>query len=343
MYKSKSSFTMTNMDNKTIVIDTLRHVQHERIPYQLDLTAEMEIKLRDALGPGFFDTVDNCFALERNEEFTSIDANHKRDMFGVEWLLDQRGDFGIVENCVLKEPSLKGYSFPEPNENLIREKCGRLVSTRNKDKFSMYIIGFSLYERAWSLRGIENLLMDMVVNPSFIGELFERIVEYNLAVAKIAMEYPIDGIFFGDDWGQQRGLIMGPDYWRRFIKPPLRVMYAYVKSQNRFLCQHSCGDIHELFGDLIELGLDMYNTFQPEIYEVPKIKKEFGSLLTFYGGISTQKVLPFGTPEEVRKETRNMMKIMGTGGGYVVAPTHSMPADIPVENVQAFLDVVRNQ
>lgn len=331
------------MNNKTLVIDTLNHIQHETIPYQLDLTDEMEMKIQAALGPAFLNTVDNCFALERNEEFTFIDEHRKRDMFGVVWLLDQKGDFGIVENNLLGEPTLNGYSFPEPHEELIRKKCERLVEPCNREKFSMYTIGFSLYERAWSLRGIENLLMDMVINPSFVFELLERIVEYNLSVLKIVMEYPIDGIFFGDDWGQQKGLIMGPDHWRKFIKPSLNTMYAYVKSHNRFLCQHSCGDIHELFGDLIDLGLDMYNTFQPEIYHVAHIKKEFGSLLSFYGGISTQRLLPFGTPEEVRKETRNMMDIMGKGGGYVVAPTHSMPPDIPIENVQAFLDVVQNQ
>jgi len=120
-------------------------------------------------------------------------------------------------------------------------------------------------------------------------------------------------------------------------------MYSYVKSRGRYLCQHSCGDIHEVFGDLIELGLDMYNTFQPEIYDVKKVKEEYGNDLTFYGGISTQTVLPFGSPDEVRQETRKMMDIMGVNGGYVVAPTHSMPPDIPVENVIAFLDVVRNQ
>ena len=331
------------MNNKKLVIDTLNHLQNKIIPYQLDLTTDMENKIRKELGNDFFKGVDNCFVLERNEEFIPIDSHRKKDMFGAVWLLDQQGDFGVVENCILENPSLGSYSFPEPDERLIREKCERLTSAENADKFSMYIIGFSLYERAWSLRGIENLLMDMVINPAFVKELFEKIVEYNLGVIKIVTEYPVDGIFFGDDWGQQKGLIMGPEYWRKFIKPELETMYSYVKSRGRYLCQHSCGDIHEVFGDLIELGLDMYNTFQPEIYDVKKVKEEYGNDLTFYGGISTQTVLPFGSSDEVRQETRKMMDIMGVNGGYVVAPTHSMPPDIPVENVIAFLDVVRNQ
>jgi uroporphyrinogen decarboxylase len=331
------------MNDRNLVIKTLKHQACETIPYQLDLTSDMETKINSELGSDFLSGVDNCFALERNEEFSMIDSHRKKDMFGAVWLLDQMGDFGVVENCLLPEPTLKNYVFPKPDEEKIREKCSRLVSKRNKQKFSMYTIGFSLYERAWSLRGVENLLMDMILNPSFVHELFENIVEYNLGVAKIAMEYPIDGIFFGDDWGQQKGLIMGPGYWKTFIKPSLGTLYAAIKGKGKYLCQHSCGDIHEVFGDLIDLGLDMYNTFQPEIYDVPKIKSEFGKDLTFYGGISTQQVLPFGTAAEVKQTTRKMMEIMGTRGGYVVAPTHSMPNDIPIDNVLAFLDVVQNQ
>jgi len=330
-------------NNKNLVIDTLNHIDNIRIPFQMDLTAEMEDKINKELGTEFLKTVNNCFALERNESFIKLDEKHQQDMFGAVWLMDEQGDFGVVNNPALTNPSVEGFSFPEPDEKLIREKCEHLVSTKNKDVFSMYLIGFSLYERAWSLRGVENLLMDMVLNPSFVTELFERIADYNISVIKIVREYPVDGIFFGDDWGQQRGLIMGPDYWRKFIKPALKRMYSYVKDSDKYLCQHSCGDIHEVFGDLIDLGLDMYNTFQPEIYDVGKIKQEFGSNLTFYGGVSTQTVLPFGTPEEVRSQTKKMMDIMGSNGGYVVAPTHSMPVDIPIENMLSFLDVVQNQ
>jgi uroporphyrinogen decarboxylase len=331
------------MNNRQITLDTIRHKQCDQVPYQLDLTSDMEKKLIAELGPDFLTEIDNCFALERNEEFVYVDDRRRKDMFGAVWLLDQQGDFGVVENCMLPEPSLKGYDFPLPEEKLIREKCERLTAPQHSDKFSMYIIGFSLYERAWCLRGMENLLMDMVINPDFVEELFESIVDYNNAVSTIVMEYPVDAIFYGDDWGQQRGLVMGPDYWRKFIKPALGSMYSHVKDKGRYLCLHSCGDIHEVFSDLVDLGLDIYNTFQPEIYDVKKVKQEFGKDLTFYGGISTQSLLPFGTPDEVRKETREIMEIMGKDGGYVAAPTHSMPPDIPVENVQAFLDAVRNQ
>ena len=331
------------MNNRDLVIDTLHHVERDTVPYQLDLSGDMRQKVSDELGEEFFGTIDNCLALENNEEFVQLNVYRKQDAFGVIWLMDQVGDFGVVDNCLIPEPDVNLYRFPSPNEKLIRRKCECLVEAKQRGKFAMYTIGFSLYERAWSLRGIENLLMDMVAEPTFVSALFDRIVEYNLAVVDIASEYPIDGIFFGDDWGQQKGLIMGPTYWRRFIRPALNKMYDSIKSKGLYLCQHSCGDIHEVFGDLIDMGLDIYNTFQPEIYDVQAIKREYGKDLSFYGGVSTQHVLPFGTPDEVKEQTRTMLEIMKPNGGYIAAPTHAMPNDIPVENMLAFLDVVRNQ
>jgi len=110
-----------------------------------------------------------------------------------------------------------------------------------------------------------------------------------------------------------------------------------------YVAQHSCGDISEIFPDLIELGLDIYNTFQPEIYDVAEMKRLYGDKITFYGGISTQTLLPEAAPEEVKSEILRLMSILGKNGGYIVAPTHSMPNDIPTENILAFFEVVQNQ
>src|SRR5690554_2259773 len=316
------------MDKRQLVIDTINKKEREVLPFHLDLSEKVHERLIEHFGdPEFEDKIGNSLALERNESFTKLDDLREQDMFGVIWNKLQEGDFGVVEHYQLSEPSLKGYKFPRPNEELIRAKCNRLV-TKYPRIFTMYTIGFSLFERAWTLRKMDNLLMDFVLNPKFAEGLLDKITEYNLAVINIVKEYDIDCIFFGDDWGQQRGLIMGPEYWRRFIKPCLAVMYETAKAGGFYVAQHSCGDIHEIFPDLIEIGLDIYNTFQPEIYDVEKIKKEYGKYLTFYGGISTQQLLPTASPERVKSEMRRLMKIIGEGGGYIVAPTHAMPDDI---------------
>jgi uroporphyrinogen decarboxylase len=313
------------------------------LPFQLDLTDDTRSRLADYYGDtGFESRIGNALALERNEIITPIDEVHVRDMFGVKWTREQKGDFGVVQEYLLAEPSLQGYSFPEPDDVGIREKCRRLVACRDR-QYTMYIIGFSLFERAWSLRGMEDLLVDFIANPAFVEELLDRIVEYNLKVVDIVAQYPIDCIFFGDDWGQQKGLIMGPGYWRAFIRPRLRRMYGHVKSKGMRVAQHSCGDIHEVFPDLIEAGMDIYNTFQPEVYDIAEMKKLYGGRVTFYGGVSAQQLLPRATPAEVRTEVRRLMELLGTEGGYIVAPTHSIPDDVPVENILAFLEAVENQ
>jgi len=313
------------------------------VPYQLDLTEAVAERLKQYLNcSDISEEAGNYLAKARNESFTALAAGKKQDMFGVIWQEVETGDFGTVVNQLLPEPDLTDYSFPEPDRELIREKCRRLEK-ESGEKFTMYIIGFSLFERAWTMRGMEELLMDFIRYPDFTRELFQRIAKYNLKVIDIVADYDIDCIFFGDDWGQQRGLIMGPKYWRQFIKPPLARMYRYARERGFYLAQHSCGDVAAIFPDLIELGLDIYNTFQPEIYDVEFMKKEYGAKLTFYGGISTQQLLPRATPEEVKKETRRLMNILARNGGYIVAPTHDIPEDVPLENVLAFLEVVQNQ
>jgi len=107
--------------------------------------------------------------------------------------------------------------------------------------------------------------------------------------------------------------------------------------------QHSCGAIQELFPDLIDMGLDIFNTFQPEVIDVAFCKREYGQHLTFYGGISTQQVLPRVSPDELRHVINEMIALIGQDGGYIVAPTHSIPRDVPPENIVTFIETVQAQ
>jgi uroporphyrinogen decarboxylase len=120
-------------------------------------------------------------------------------------------------------------------------------------------------------------------------------------------------------------------------------MYAAVKSKGKFVIQHSCGDVSDIYPDLIDIGLDCYQTFQPEIYDIAAIKREYGGDLSFWGGVSTQRLLPFATPDGVRDKTVEIMRIMGKGGGFIASPTHAIPGDVPPENVEAMIDVFQNQ
>lgn len=335
------------MTKRERVIAALQHKESDIIPFTADFTEqEYEKMVRYTKNPEFLKTLDCHLNYTQYWAWPTEMPQKKerfRDEYGVIW--NRSGadkDIGVVEEPYVIDLEDYNYTFPEINEKRLREEYRELLENKG-DAFTFTGIGFSMYERAWSLCGIQNVLMDMVTNELELQRLLNDICEYNLKILDIALEYDFDAIYFGDDWGQQRGLIMGPERWRKFIKPNMKRMYDKVKEKGKFILQHSCGDVIDIFPDLIEIGLDCYQTFQPEIYDIEKVKKEYGSQLCFWGGISTQNLLPYASPEEVKKEIVRIAKVMKDGGGYIMAPTHALPPDVPPENVLAMFEVFQNQ
>jgi uroporphyrinogen decarboxylase len=329
------------------VIQALNHKDTDIIPYEIGLTKQAGDRLTEYLGnDDYFEEWGTHINSVYFDGFLKEEvgfSGYFRDDFGVLW--NRNGadkDIGVIDGLVLEEPEISRIKMPDVKQDILNNLYSKMVSN-GRDTFKLGMIGFSMFERAWTMRGMENFLSDMLLEPDFAHALLDSICEFNLKIVDLALNYDIDGFYFGDDWGQQRGLIMGPKLWREFIKPRMARMYERVKSKGKFVVQHSCGDIHEIFPDLIEIGLNLYQTFQPEIYDIREVKKQFGKDLSFWGGISTQRLLPYASPEEVKAKTIETMKIMGAGGGYIAAPTHAVPGDVPPENVLAMLEVFKNQ
>ncbi len=296
-------------------------------------------------GRDFMAQLDNCFAFKEatiGRGFKQVERDVWEDEFGVRWNRSVDKDIGVVCNQQVTPESIDEYSFPDPLDPLRYEGLDDLLRT-NSDKFVAVSIGFSLFERAWTLAGMENLLMAMVAEPGFVHKLLDRILEYNLAVIDKACSYDLDGMRFGDDWGQQKGVIMGPSAWREFLKPRVAQMYQHVRSRGKKVLLHSCGKVDELFPDLIEIGLDVFNPFQPEVMDIYEIKKTFGDRLSFFGGISTQETLPYGTVEQTREEVKRLLDEVGRNGGLIASPAHSIPGDARPENVMAMIEVLNSQ
>jgi uroporphyrinogen decarboxylase len=268
--------------------------------------------------------------------FEDIGNDRLRDVFGVVWDRSVDKDIGIVEGCVLSEPTLKGYAFPNPLDSRFFADIPAKIA-KYPDRFRVFYVGFSLFERAWTLRGMENLMMDFIDHPGFVHELFGAIADYNLAQVREALTYDIDAVYFGDDWGQQHGLIMGKPFWDEYIKPQLQRMYGLVRGAGKFQMIHSCGDVDELFDDLVGLGLNCFNPFQPEVMDTTALLEKYRGRLAFHGGLSTQRILPYGTEAQVREESRRLLAL-GREGGYVFAPSHAVESDVPLANILAFLD-----
>ena len=314
------------------------------VPWSLGFTKEARDKLAQHYGQeDLEDPLQNHFVKLGDDFgfFTPLDNHCFQDVFGVVWDRTIDKDIGNVTGCVLDEPTLDGYQFPDPLDDRFFQRAPGLIQ-RYPDRFRVYQIGFSLYERAWTLRGIENLLIDFYDHPDFVRQLFRAIADYNIAQVRGALEFEIDAVYFGDDWGQQHGLQMGYPLWREFIYPELKRMYRTVREAGKFVMIHSCGDVDELFDDLIEIGLNCFNPFQPEVMDVWQLLPKHRGRLAFHGGLSTQRTLPFGTVDQVRQETRRLLEL-GRDGGYIFAPAHDVEGDVSLENILAFIEILHAQ
>lgn len=332
------------MTRRERVIAALEFKKPDYVPYSIGFTRAMHEKMVDYLGDPDFQKKIHNHIISTGLAKEEIDLGHElfQDEWGVVW--NKSGvdkDIGVVENYLLEdEDELDHLQIPF-DEDYIRHLLDNLVKNK-EDRFATADLGFLLFERAWTLRGMENLLCDMIVNPEFVHALFQRITDRALKIIDIILEYKeIDAVYLGDDYGQQKGLIMGPIHWREFIKPYLTQIYAKIHAGGKYVFQHSCGDLREILDDMIEIGLNAYITFQPEIYTFEYVKHLYGRL-TIFGGISTQVHLPVKTPEEIYDLTKYWISCC-PDGGLIAAPTHAIPGDVPPENVMAMLRAMEEQ
>lgn len=330
------------MNPRERVLAALRHEQPDRVPYHIEFTTEARLRLAEFLGdPDFEAKLGNHMAMTKAlaPGFPrTVRPDHFEDEFGVVW--DRTLDKSLgLPRPVLVSPELAGYTFPDPDDPGRYAHLAAFVQD-HPDQFRVVKLSHTLFERAWSFRGFQEFLTDLYLYPDFVEELLDRITEFNLRVLDNLRPFAIDAIFFGDDWAQQSGLLLSPDLWRQFFKPRMSQLFDRVHRHGWRVMLHCCGAVEELLPELIEMGLDVFNPFQPEVMDVYRIKREYGKDLTFFGGLSIQRLLPFGTPEEVRQETRRMIAEVGRDGGYILSPAHALPGDVPPENLLAMIETV---
>jgi uroporphyrinogen decarboxylase len=329
------------------VLVSAGHKVPDKVPYDIRFTQPAHAKMAEYYAdPNFEAKLGNCFTWLRphapEARFVEVDPDSWRDEFGVLWDRHVDKDIGVVCNRLVTPQNVRSFEFPDPDDPSRYSSFNRVIAS-SPDTAVLVSLGFSLFERAWTLAGMENVLMAMVADKTFAHTLLDRILEFNLAIIENACAHDVDIFRFGDDWGYQRGVLMGPQLWREFIEPRFRQMCRLVKSKGKTTMLHCCGKVDELFPEMIECGLDIFNPFQPEVMDVFEIKKWYGNDLSFYGGISIQRTLPFGTVPQVRDEVRRLLDLVGANGGYIASPSHDIPGDAKPENIAAMIEVLQNQ
>jgi uroporphyrinogen decarboxylase len=324
-------------------IDAIQHRTTDKVPYHITFTQPARDKMASFYGnPNFEASLGNCLSIYRARRLTEVRPNIWRDEFGVEWDRSIDTDIGVVATALITPDTLGAFEFPDPNDPSLYTDF-QIAENQFGDTMSIAKLSYNLYERAWSLAGMETLLMSMVARPQFVHDLLDRICQYNLAVIENVCKWDVDAILFGDDWGGQSGLIMGPHLWREFIKPHITRLYQAAKAHGKHVFIHCCGAVQELFDELIECGVDVFNPFQPEVMDIYEMKRQFGDRLTFYGGISTQKTLPFATVSDVRNDVKRLLTEIGSNGGLIASPAHAIPGDAKPENIAAMIQVLQHQ
>ena len=336
------------MTNKEVISAQINHIETPKIAYTFSAEPEIENKITQHYGSADWQKklkyyMSHCLSCDSTLR-VQIDDTYAKDAFGSIWRTDRRPFH--LEKPGIQEASFKNYKLPPASVFLdpIKrdlEAAAKLIE-RDKDQFYYISIGWGLFEHAWAMRGFEEVLIDMLEEPEFTTELIEGIGEYFLAMIKECADLKADAFFFGDDWGEQRGVIMGPERWRQFIKPVQKKLYDAAHAQNKFVLSHCCGNISEIYGDLIEIGLDVHESVQPEPAGMSPyiLKEKWGDKMGFWGCLGSQSIIPFGKPDEIKQEIKKLCSIMGKGGGFILSPAKPLQTETPAENAIAIVEAL---
>ncbi len=254
---------------------------------------------------------------------------------------------GPLEKREITIEDLEKITFPDPEDHGYSD--GLREKARNVFKEGSFaLVGDfaweTWYERSWKIRGFENFYFDFAVNPDINIALMEKVASIHIRfldnILKQVGGY-LDVIVQGGDYGSQYGLLMSPAMYRKYIKPIQAKVNEFIRKKTKAkIFYHSCGSIEPVIDDLIEIGVQILNPVQVSAgnMDPEMLKKRYGDKITFWGGIDTQQLLPFGSPLHIKKEVARIKNILGRDGGYVLSAVHNIQPEVPPENIIAMFD-----
>lgn len=347
---------MTPREN---ILRALRRQDPDYVPWGLDLCESLRAKLKEERGAddfyAYYQLPYRYIGIGPTRLPPQFDAFYPSGTLPADASIDEWGVGYVPANFAhfssMRHPmesfttSQEVWNFPEPDflaDYRWEGVAQRIQAVKDAGYLAVYS-AVQVFEPAWYLRGLENMLIDLYEENEIGKACLERICRIQQAIAAKMAGMGIDMIVFGDDVGTQKSMMMSKKIWQNQIRFTMERCIAAAKQVNPDILAyyHSDGNILDIIPDLIEIGVDVLNPVQPECMDPVKIKEMYGNRLSFWGTIGTQTTMPFGSVKEVEETTRRMIETVGKGGGLVIAPTHLLEPEVPLENIDAFYRTVR--
>ena len=340
-------------NNRQQLLDAISLKKPEHIPFTFDARPETVERLTAYLGlppDADLNAHFNCNTMsspwkilgggpartERMERLKAENPGADISFWGVKYEWQQAGDaryYEIAEHPLAGAETvadIEAYDWPTPDD-VVFPAIPEVIEKGDDPVIDMsHICPFGI---PWALRGMEQLMMDMILNPAIVEAIVTKVEEYSLGCMKIMFErYPglVDMVGCGDDYGTQNGLLIGPDMIEQFFMPSLKRHYDLAAKHGAIGYHHCCGAIFDMIPLFIDAGVKVLNPIQTSAVGMDpvRLKQTFGKDLCFHGGIDTQETLVTGSPDDVRAEVRERIDVLGPEG-YILAPSHVLQRTFP--------------
>lgn len=246
---------------------------------------------------------------------------------------------------VTSAEEVRNFPFPNPNDPGRYEDAKKIIEKYKDDYFIIGDVELTMFEMAWHMVGMEKFMIDLAAHEEYVEVLLDRCKEFSIGVARNLASLGVDGIWTGDDFGSQTGMMVSPRLWRSVFKPRFAEIFQeiHAANPNTLVMYHCDGAISPILDDLIGIGMQVFNPVQPNVpgHEPDVLKAKFGDRVSFWGAIDQQSLLPNGSPEEIEADVAEKIRVLGEGGGYMCAPAHILQSDTPVENIECFIQAVK--
>lgn len=268
-----------------------------------------------------------------------VEKNVFEDEWGIRIQKNEDGFNWGYSRHPLSDLDLKKLKIPDLSSPGRMDNAKAKIK-RFKDKF-VYAGVSTSFRRSWLLTGFSRFLEALLLDRPYVNGLLEKLVEFEIQEVKMYVDAGVDMIELLGDLGSETSLFLSPKLWREIFKPGMKAVIDSAKGKNVYFFMHTDGNIKDIIPDLIEIGLNILNPIQPECMDPVEIKKFFGDKLTLHGSMSLQRTLSFGKPQDAADEAKDRIEKCGYNGGLILAPSNALTDNIPVDNIIAFYDYVR--